>query len=739
MVTRNVRFRSHRWIALFLTAALTAPVAAIAGPTILEETARIATPDPTYTFPVSIAVDGDWLIAAGERGDPEYRGTENSTWLYQRQADGTWSLVRRLHYILYNDDGDEPLVKVAMQGGVAVIVKEAATAIFERSGTNWIAMHSPIVTDGRDIAVNGGTIVATTGYCDWSTNVYRKGASGAWTLVRSTPPEFDPDFFCENEVIAGDADVASNGTTTIVATLGFGTSARIFEGPFGTAPTMTRLVSPVPRHPLGYIVAIENNSAVVASALDQGPQAYTRNANGQWINSGSLRSPDLLALRGGPEEIQMSGGLAILTHPYDRLHGAFTGSVGVFQRNADGTYRHFAKLLASDRDDDHYFGFSADVSGRRVAAGSFRTQSVYIYDLPTTLTQPVTVQDSFEDGNASDWTPLAGSSFAVATTSTSRIYRQSSTAGNAASLWNNTDRTNQSIEADIKPTAYATTTGDKWFGLVARYTDANNYYYVTLRNNNTLLLRRMVNGTFTTLASADLPVALNRNYRVRIEAIGTRLRVFVDNRLLAEASDSSHARGQAGVMMFRTRADYDNVVVSANPQTLLASFDWDYTSDDTIWNWQSLGTWAINYPNSSYDQTDTGGGARAIVGLPIDNQVVHTRVRRAAAAGTNNWFGVAARYRDANNYYYVTLRNDNSISLRKLVNGAITELDSAPLTIASNSYYRIRFEAIDTQLRVYINDVLRLEATDASHASGRYGPVMYRTAAQYDYMHAFEP
>ena len=118
---------------------------------------------------------------------------------------------------------------------------------------------------------------------------------------------------------------------------------------------------------------------------------------------------------------------------------------------------------------------------------------------------------------------------------------------------------------------------------------------------------------------------------------------------------------------------------------------------------------------------------------------MHARVRRTSAAGTNNWFGLATRFRDASNYYYVTLRNNNTVALRKLVSGAITELDSVPLTITTGTWYRVRFEAVGNQLRVYINDVLRLEATDASHATGRYGAVMYRTAAQYDTIQAFEP
>jgi hypothetical protein len=79
------------------------------------------------------------------------------------------------------------------------------------------------------------------------------------------------------------------------------------------------------------------------------------------------------------------------------------------------------------------------------------------------------------------------------------------------------------------------------------------------------------------------------------------------------------------------------------------------------------------------------------------------------------------------------------VSLRKLVNGAIFELDSAALPIADNTWYRVRFEAVGNHLRVYINDVPRLDAVDSSHATGRYGPVMYRTAVQYADIEAVEP
>jgi hypothetical protein len=492
---------------------------------------------------------------------------------------------------------------------------------------------------------------------------------------------------------------------------------------------MTRLLPPPEAYHLINPVSIDLPSVLVAGEPNNGTYAFTRDSSGTWSLTDRLLRPDALTLSRAATQIR--GGLAVLRAAGDRTYGERSGSAAVFQRNADNTFRYVARLFARDR------GLlrDSDISGRRVAAGGVGT--VYIFDLPTDLGTPATVQDNFEDGNASDWTPLAGSSFSVVTTH-SRVYRQSSTVGNAASIWGNTDRTNQAVQADIKPTAYATTTGDKWFGLVARYLDAGNYYYVTLRNNNTVLLRRMVNGVFTTLGSASLPIVLNRTYRVRLEAIGTRVRVFVDDQLLAEASDSSLTHGQAGVMMYKTRADYDNVLVSVNPRTPLVSYAFDY-DDNTPENWETLGTWTRVYEPGLYVQSDLSSGARAITSVPTDDQIVHSRMRRTSAAGTNNWFGLATRYRDAGNYYYFTLRNDNTISLRKLVNDAIVELDSAPFTVAANTWYRARFEAVGTQLRVYINDSLLLEATDASHASGRYGAVMYRSATEYDEITAVQP
>lgn len=93
------------------------------------------------------------------------------------------------------------------------------------------------------------------------------------------------------------------------------------------------------------------------------------------------------------------------------------------------------------------------------------------------------------------------------------------------------------------------------------------------------------------------------------------------------------------------------------------------------------------------------------------------------------------RYVDAQNYYYLTQRNSNQISLKKLTSGAITALDtaalSAPMTV--NTWYNRRLDTVGTKLRAYMNGVSMLEATDQSHHPAGYaGVAAYKTAAEAD-------
>ena len=139
-------------------------------------------------------------------------------------------------------------------------------------------------------------------------------------------------------------------------------------------------------------------------------------------------------------------------------------------------------------------------------------------------------------------------------------------------------------------------------------------------------------------------------------------------------------------------------------------------------------------------QTSIAGDARAIVGTPTDDQIVTTRVRATAFADSKDrWVGIAARYVDDSNYYYLTVRNSNTLSLRKLVNGVVTVLGTVSFTVTPNTWYDLRLDAVGNELRGFINRAQVLTATDSSHASGQGAILTYKAAAEYVNYRSWQP
>ena len=142
-------------------------------------------------------------------------------------------------------------------------------------------------------------------------------------------------------------------------------------------------------------------------------------------------------------------------------------------------------------------------------------------------------------------------------------------------------------------------------------------------------------------------------------------------------------------------------------------------------------------------ENSIGGDARATIGTPTDDQVVQASVRPIAyapASGTQErWSGLMARYTNDSNYYYLSMRSGNTLSLRKLQFGAITTLATAPLTVNLNTAHTLRLEAVGDQLRGYVDGVLAVQATDGSLTDGSVGLVTYKAAVNFDDFDAYQP
>jgi hypothetical protein len=119
------------------------------------------------------------------------------------------------------------------------------------------------------------------------------------------------------------------------------------------------------------------------------------------------------------------------------------------------------------------------------------------------------------------------------------------------------------------------------------------------------------------LASAPLPVAINTDYRLRLEAAGDRLRVFVNGVKVLEAHDAALSHGRAALITYMAKADFDNVVVTPSPSTPIYtdrfnnfnSVDWDETPTGVVARAgiRRSGWWLFLWP-----ATDLRGRRRAL-------------------------------------------------------------------------------------------------------------------------------
>jgi hypothetical protein len=696
------------------------PLAAWTMPPVLEPTVTLATPDSGFTQTDAVAIDGDYAVVAYEKDDFDLESDQfifdRLPVIYHRNSSGAWQVLQTLPTIPDGGQSAEPGF-LAIRGNIIAYAVTGRLFVYERNAAGW--QESPIdpyavLAQPYDVDIDNGTIVVGAMTCGHAeAQAYRKNSSGTWVRV-GTASSAPTTSICRRRTDVGTA-ISGNTTILAVARLADATGVVYF---FNGAPSTWSTPALTVNYPNGggTPVASSGDLAIIA-----GSQLYRR-SGGVWTFKENLQRAEYGT---GAGRASLRGNLAALS--FDRW-------ISLFQVSTTANASEIARLTAPE---DARGINQLDISGRRVITDAVQWQGdtpnigkAFIFEVPTTLpTQPTPIQETFQSGNAAHWTPLAGGSWSVAATTASLVYRQANLAGDATSVLSNSDWTHQSLQADIRPTTFSG--NDRWFGLAVRRVDAANYYYVTARSSGVVQLKKMVNGAFQTLGSVALPISAGTDYRLRLEAIGTTLRVYVNGIEQLQAFDASLSHGQAALMTYKAAADYDNVIVSPSPQTTLFTDEFTYSPD--AWT-PVAGQWSRTpFPNEARVQSSTASGASAYTGNSNTDQSIYAKVRETAVGtGTQPWFGLFARYRDANNYYYVTIRNSNEISLRRLVNGTTQVLDSALFNVSVGNWYELRLEAIQDQLRVYVGNRLVLEATDATLNEGRFGAVMYKAAAYYD-------
>ena len=130
-------------------------------------------------------------------------------------------------------------------------------------------------------------------------------------------------------------------------------------------------------------------------------------------------------------------------------------------------------------------------------------------------------------------------------------------------------------------------------------------------------------------------------------------------------------------------------------------------------------------------RTDSAPSAWLTTNRPT-TQSIQSEITLRAISGTDRWVGLATRRTDDANYYYVTLRTNGRIELKRMRNGVFTTLTSGPATLAIGAKVRLRLESIGAMHRVYLDDQQVLTAHDYTLKQGSVGILTNRAAADFD-------
>ncbi|GAB7041675.1 hypothetical protein JCM9533A_55250 [Catenuloplanes niger JCM 9533] len=158
----------------------------------------------------------------------------------------------------------------------------------------------------------------------------------------------------------------------------------------------------------------------------------------------------------------------------------------------------------------------------------------------------------------------------------------------------------------------------------------------------------------------------------------------------------------------------------------------DDFGDGNAAGWTSSGgSWGV--ASGAYRQTGTSSDARSLTGTASwTDYTVQATVRPTAFNGGNRFVALLARAQNATNYYYLALRSNGTVELKRLVGGSSATLASAPLPVAAGSSYAVRLEVAGSTLRGYVDGALLASATDTRFTSGRVGVATFNASAEFD-------
>ncbi|MGC4759281.1 family 16 glycoside hydrolase [Micromonospora trifolii] len=190
-----------------------------------------------------------------------------------------------------------------------------------------------------------------------------------------------------------------------------------------------------------------------------------------------------------------------------------------------------------------------------LAAGALAAAAVLVATPPAFA--DTLLSDDFSDGNSTGWSRSGGSWSVV--TDGSLVFRQSGTSSDARALTSAAGWADYGVQARVRPTGFGGT--NRHVGVIARAQNSSSYYALAVTASGGVQLLRRAGGDPVALDSAAGGVTTGSWATLRLEAVGTTLRGYVNGVLVVEATDSAFAAGRAGLATSYASASFDDVRV----------------------------------------------------------------------------------------------------------------------------------------------------------------------------------
>ncbi|MCM3747011.1 family 16 glycosylhydrolase [Paenibacillus pasadenensis] len=320
--------------------------------------------------------------------------------------------------------------------------------------------------------------------------------------------------------------------------------------------------------------------------------------------------------------------------------------------------------------------------------------------------------DNFESGVLSNWN-LASGTWDVLDDGSKRM-RSTTSSGTGMALYNDKPASSSSwsdstVETNIK---FNGLTGSA--GVIGRVSNNNNsFYYLRLNSVNSMLeLVRYNNSTNPVLANVPVTVTAGKDYRLKLSMDGPILKGYLNGAELLSVEDEAYALGYAGVRSWNQALSIDDF------RAARIMFSDDLESGNAS-KWKAVnGLWSVTADGTNILQNSSTTGESLTVAnsANYNNASVSAKIKLLTSGG---YASVVGRYADNNNFYFLRLdKAAGKLAISKKSGGLVTELNSVPVTVNVNQWYRLELSYSGGALKGFLNGEEKLSVTDSAPLSG---------------------